>query len=287
MVKKIYISSDKRVSGDESDFQWQMPFSERLAQETEVIIDGVSITNVFYTVDSHNCNLYWGERNTSVTPNTRVGFKSVIPSGNYTPQTLGVAIQTLMNARSQAFGYKNVYSIVYSDFTNTYTFTKTNNTTSPSPLVVDFTFWSNAELKQQSAAWAASSVDPIAGFHPSSAYKLIGLPRDGTRTDATTHALPNAVNLIPHQCLYLHSSNMGDIGSSPGPGGEHTILRRIPVTAGFGEVIHSEVSNAADTINMAGFQLSNLHFRLADEDARTVNLRGVGFSFSFLVIDRD
>ena len=40
MVKKIYISSDKRVSGDESDFQWQMPFSERLAQETEVIIDG-------------------------------------------------------------------------------------------------------------------------------------------------------------------------------------------------------------------------------------------------------
>ncbi len=113
MVKKIYISSDKRVSGDESDFQWQMPFSERLAQETEVLIDGVSITNVFYTVDSHNCNLYWGERSTSVTPNTRLGFKSVIPSGNYTPQTLGVAIQTLMNARSQASGDKKLYSLQY------------------------------------------------------------------------------------------------------------------------------------------------------------------------------
>ena len=95
------------------------------------------------------------------------------------------------------------------------------------------------------------------------------------------------MNLIPHQCLYLHSNNMGKIGDSIGPGGEQTIIRRIPITARFGDVINDSFSNAADTIDMAGFQLSNLHFRLCDEEARTVNLRGVGFSFSFLVIDRE
>ena len=287
MVKKIYISSDKRVSGSEADFNWQLPFSERVPQETEVLLDAISIPNVFYTVDSHNANFFWGERNTTANPNTRVNFKDVLAHGNYTPQSLGAAIQTKMNARSQAFGYKNVYTVQYSDLTNTFTITKTNNTTTPTPLVADFTFWSLAELKQQSAAWAASSVDTYNASDPASAYKLIGLSRDGTRIDATTHALPNAVNLIPHQALYLHSSNMGTIGDSIGPGGEQTILRRIPVTAGFGEVIHSELANAADSINLAGFQMSNLHFRLCDEEARTVNLRGVGFSFSFLVIDRD
>ena len=286
MVKKIYISSDKRVSGTESDFQWQMPFSERVPQETEVLLDAVSIANVFYTVDSHNCNLYWGERNTTAQPNTRVNFKDVLTHGNYTPQSLGAAIQTKMNARSQAVGYKNVYSVQYSDLTNSYTFTRTNNTSAPS-IVADFTFWSLADLKQQPAVWAASSVDTFNASDPASAYKLIGLPRAITRTDAATHTLPNAVNLIPHQALYLHSSNMGTIGNSIGPGGEQTILRRIPVTAGFGDIIHSELANAADSINMSGFQLSNLHFRLCDEEARTVNLRGVGFSFSFLVIDRD
>ena len=142
MVKKIYISSDKRASGDESDFNWQMPFSERVPQETEVMLDQISIPNVFYTVDAHNCNLFWGERNTTANPDTRVNFKEVLTHGNYTPQSLGAAIQTKMNARSQAFGYKNVYSVQYSDLANTLTFTKTNNTTTPTPVVADFTFWS-------------------------------------------------------------------------------------------------------------------------------------------------
>ena len=133
--------------------------------------------------------------------------------------------------------------------------------------MADFTFWSLAELKQQVAAWAASSVDTYDALHPASAYKLIGPPRDGTRTDATPHALPNTVNLIPHQCLCLHSSNLGTIGDSIGPGGEQTILRRIPVTAGFGEVINDTLANAADTTNVAGHRRSNLHFWLCDEEA--------------------
>ena len=61
MVKKIYISSDHRVAGSESDFQWQMPYSERIPQETVVLLDAISIANVFYTVGAHNCNLYWAE----------------------------------------------------------------------------------------------------------------------------------------------------------------------------------------------------------------------------------
>ena len=286
MVKKIYISSDKRISGTESDFNWQMPFSERIPQETEVIIDAISIPNVFYTIDSHNENLFWAERNTTAVPATRVGFIETLVHGNYTPQTLGAAIQTKMNARSLAFGHKNVYAVQYSDLTNTLAITRTNNTSVPA-VVADFTFWSIRELKQEAATWAASSVHAYDASDPRSAYKLIGLPRDSTRTDAATHALPNAVNLIPHQCLYLHSNNMGKIGDSIGPGGEQTIIRRIPITAGFGDIINDSFSNAADTIDMAGFQLSNLHFRLCDEEARTVNLRGVGFSFSFLIIDRD
>jgi hypothetical protein len=52
MVKKIYISSEERVAGTESDLQWQMPYSERIPQETVVLIDSVSVTNVFYTVGS-------------------------------------------------------------------------------------------------------------------------------------------------------------------------------------------------------------------------------------------
>lgn len=286
MVKKIYISSEHRISGDDADFSWQMPLSERIAQETEVLLDQISIPNVFRTVDSHNCNLFWGERNTTANPHTRVYFKEVLPHGNYTPQSLGAVIQAKLIAKSLAFGYKNVYSVVYSDITNSYTISKTNNTSNP-PVVADFTFWSNRELRLNPVTWAASSVDTYDVLHPASAYKLIGLPRDAPRTDATTHTLPNCVNLIPHQALYLHSNNMGKIGDAIGPDGSQTILARIPVTAGFGDVIHHSLSNAADTIDMSGYQLSNLHFRLCDEDSRTVNLRGAGFSFSFLVIERD
>jgi hypothetical protein len=287
MVKKIYISSEERVAGSESDFSWQMPYSERIPQETVVLLDAISITNVFYTVGSHNCNLYWAERHTTPNPDTRVGFKEELAHGNYTPQTLGAHIQTKMNARSQAFGYKNVYTVQYSDLTNKFTVTKTNNTTAPTPLVADFTFWSNSELKLEVAAWAASSVHAYNAMDPRSAYKLLGLPRNGARTDATTHALPNQVNLIPHTCLYLHSSNMGRIGDSCGPKGEQTIIARIPVTAGFGDIMTHASGNAADVIDMSGFQMSNLHFRLCDEEARTLDMHGVGFSFSFLILERE
>ena len=287
MVKRIYISSSARVSGDESDFRWQMPWSERVSQETVVLLDQIAITNVFYTVGAHNCNLYWGERNTTANPDTRVLFVEQLDHGNFTPQTLGAHIQTKMNARSLALGYKNVYSVQYLDNVNRFTITRTNNTTAPTPLVADFTFWSLRELKQQAATWAASSVHTYDAMDPRSAYKLIGLPRDATRTDATTHALPHQVNLIPHSCLYLHSNNMGKIRDSCGPNGEQTILRRIPVTAGFGSIIHHSADSAADTIDMAGFQLSSLHFRLCDEEARTVDLHGVAFSMSFLVIDKE
>ena len=286
MVKRIYISSEARISGDESDFQWQMPWSERIAQETEVLIDQVSITNVFYSVGAHNCNLYWGERNTSANPNTRALFVDLLDHGNYTPQTLGAHIQTKMNARSQAYGYKNVYSVQYFDTTNRFSVTKTNNTAAPS-VTADFTFWSLRELKQEKATWAASSVHAYDAMDPRSAYKLLGLPRDATRTDATTHAMPNQVNLIPHNCLYLHSNNMGKIGESCGPRGEQTIIRRIPVSVGFGSIISLSSESPADTIDMSGFQLSNLHFRLADEESRTVDLHGVGFSFSFLIPDKE
>ncbi len=287
MVKKIYIDSNKRASGDESDFLWQMPFSERIPKETECVIDAVSITNCFYTVGDHNKNLYWGERNTSANPDTRVNFIEELTVGNYTPQTLGVHIKDKMNARSQANGYKNVYTVTYNDVPNTFSITRTGNTANPA-VTADCAFWSNTELSAHTALWAASSTHAYNALDPRSAYKLLGLPRNSTRTDAISHTFPNQVNLIPHSCLYLHSSNMGQIGESIGPGGEQTIIRRIPVgNVPFGSVIQDSVMSPMDTINLSGHQLSNLHFRLTDEEARTVNLHGIGFSFSFLIIERD
>jgi hypothetical protein len=287
MVKKIYIDSNHRASGDESDFLWQMPYSERVPKETEVCIDQVTITNCFYTVGGHNKYLYWGERNTTANPDTRANFIETLTEGNYTPQTLGVHIKDKMNARSQANGYKNVYTVTYNDVQNTYSITKTGNTANP-VVTADFTFWSNKELGEQMAVWASSSTHAYNALSPRSAYKLLGLPRDSTRTDEVSHTFPNQVNLIPHSCLYLHSSNMGDIGSSIGPSGEQTIIRRIPVgNVPFGNVIQDSVFSPMDTINLSGHQLSNLHFRLTDEDAHTVDLHGIGFSFSFLIIERE
>ena len=94
------------------------------------------------------------------------------------------------------------------------------------------------------------------------------------------------VNLLHYSCVFLCSNSSGNPGTVVGPVGQDTIIRRIPITSGFGNLIYDAHSTAADYIDCSLTQLSEMHVRLTDERGRTLPLQGHGISLSSCFMEK-
>ena len=82
--------------------------------------------------------------------------------------------------------------------------------------------------------------------------------------------------------LYITSPELTSFGSSHGPRGESTIIRRISNSADFGYMIHDRGFYELDYFVGASPSIMTLSFRLQQQNGMTVNLHGAEWSFSLI-----
>ena len=115
-------------------------------------------------------------------------------------------------------------------------------------------------------------------------YDILGIHGGSVLTG--THTTPilglGHVNLQPFHTLFLHSE-LGLQGDSIGPDGQNSIIRRITLDQGYGNMIHDRYSMPFDYIKVAKRNIRQLHFRLTDVHGRQVSTyTGISFSIIFV-----
>ena len=92
------------------------------------------------------------------------------------------------------------------------------------------------------------------------------------------------VNLLPMENIYLTSDSLTN-GNQLAPYGVARVLKKIPTTAGFGNVIYDNeiLMNDANDVSMR--HLRRLHFKYVDSFGKTVDLHGADSSFSLTFVE--
>ena len=91
------------------------------------------------------------------------------------------------------------------------------------------------------------------------------------------------ISVVPYHTIFLHcDQGLGTGEDSIGPRGNSTILRSIPVTTSYGQMLHDLSLNPFDFTIMQRGQIGTFKFRLSDRFGHDVQL-DQNFSFSIIL----
>ena len=94
MSQKLYVDSRSRVSGSNEDFEFALPYSITIPEESAMIVDQVVIPNSFYTVEEGVSDVIYVEEHNFSNSRWR---RAKIPPGYYDVLSLCAGIETAMN----------------------------------------------------------------------------------------------------------------------------------------------------------------------------------------------
>jgi len=263
-------------------------------------IDDIHIPNTFYTITNNNKHIYieeiWIDQfGVNPTGNTLTRKRKIaLTEGYYDIQTvanqLAIALKTNSFFPGIAAGTDD-YNVIPEYATGKLVIwllgTATNNVK----------IWSRSYIKANKHLWV-ETVTPAGSYVPQvgtyaendDCYDAIGFDYDATAPVSVGVGLPAAgnrhVSVLPFHNLYLTcayglGSNEDCIGARGG-----NILRSIPVDVGFGNMIHDQLQNPFDFIQLEAGQLRSFSFALRDMFQRDVDLHH-HFSFSILLVEED
>jgi len=111
---------------------------------------------------------------------------------------------------------------------------------------------------------------------------------DGATQVVTNAVLPKLwtsgyVNLNPIRNLYLISNTLGTYNSMA-INGEWGILKKIPVSDDYNQVIYYQTVLGMDYLDCSNQPLSLIDFKLKDHNGNIVNLHGGHVSFSIIFV---
>ena len=278
---KVYVDSRNRISGTNEDFVWQLPESIDLP-ESLAYLDVVLCPNVFFTIrENYNQYIYFLE--SIVTSQggaaTIYACRAVIPPGQYNGITLADALQTAMRSVSNLttptdiqVNYDTIQAKLKLSTTALY---GTEISIYPEELLKDEVLGTGWNFVQ--ATWIVDVNNTLSGN------KACGFNGGNVITASTsTDALGDSVvDIQRHHVLYIHS-DLAAPGSSYGPKGETSIIRRVIVDAAQNALAIDRHTTAHDNIEVNARTLRSMSFRLADSFGQTVDLHGHHISFSVI-----
>ena len=95
------------------------------------------------------------------------------------------------------------------------------------------------------------------------------------------------LDLINTHNIYIHSPNLGFNYNTIGCKGENSIIKKVPVSSGFGYQILDTVVAPHDKIDVSRQNIKTLHFSLKNVFGNTINLHGSNVSFSLIFVTMD
>ena len=251
-IRRIYIDSRQRTSGSDSDFTYDLPRSIEVPDHTIAFVDSVLLPNVFTSLHENNNRLYVSEQ---VGP-TMTEHTYLLQEGNYTGQTLATLLAATLNGPTKTL--PTTYSVTFDENIGKLTITN---------LSPDFIIFAREALVGNH--WNGSA--PLTLQDVRDCNDVIGNMSGSTQTIASVHQMGGFIDLIPYKNLFLCSSTFGNLGQVLGPVGQGDIIRRVAVTAPFGNLIYDAHSTSADYIDCSLTQISQMRWRLTYERGRAVS----------------
>jgi len=269
ITRRVYIDSRNAASGNTQNFLYELPEDLVLPRDDcACYITDVSLPYAFHTIDTHNQHLYLYERASAAAP--AVARQITLTAQQYDVVTLAAELQTRLNTGKSVTG---VYSVALNSGRNTYTISLT--------LGNSFMLIPDEALLADQATWTAAN-GPALPKPLASIAGVLGLPVWGSFAWSATHETGHLDVRGGTHTLYLHSSTLGNYNTI-GPSFCKSVLLRIPVTVGFGDVIRMQHSGLVhDYIDCGGQTLRTLQFSLRDGFNRPVDLHGGNLSFTLL-----
>ena len=265
-IKKIYIdtrfmSSDSKSS---SDFKIDLPSNLDLPDDTVFYMDDICIPCSWYTIDDDRNNKFYFKCGSTV-------YVKIIPAGNYSTITFNAILVALLNSVQNTYTSDvdlplNIVSI------------KTSIDSSNYQQIVDgqtITYDQTFEILTDNQIGLLGYPKP---------YQSINNYLNNNVAKINTLASPydsGYVNLNPVRNLYITSGNLGYYNTMS-VSGERGIVKKVPVRAGYNEMIYDDAVLGIDYLNCSRQSLSRLEFQLKDIYGNYINLHGNHWSFSLI-----
>jgi len=255
-IKKIYIDSRCKSSGSKSDseFHIDLPTTFLMPEDTGFYIDDVCIPHTWYPIEKDVNN--WLLCRVS---NYAVPLELEIPEGNYSVKDLGLTLVSLMNAAVGEVFLESVY-----DF-------RTNAVTikpvAAHPLV-EFLIWTDKQLEIMGSPYVGKTINSI-------------LKNNIQKQFNNSPFVSGYVDMYPLRNIYMTSSGLGNFNTMTITGNRN-VIKKIPVSAGHGDIIFDQVVTGMDYLDCSHQTLSRISFKLMDIYGRVLDLNDNHISFSIV-----
>ena len=139
------------------------------------------------------------------------------------------------------------------------------------------------EILTDEQAGALISGGQLTGSFPLNSINTViknTMPKTVQTSDSFTSGF---VDLFPIRNLYLISNTLGT-NNSMSINGEWGILKKIPVNAGYNEIVYDQTVLGMDYLDCSNQTLSRIDFKIKDHNGNTVNLHENHVSFSIIFV---
>ena len=270
---KLFISSEFKRDGSFSNFSFQLPRPVDIGKQFRAMVDQIHIPHVFATITSNNRALYFEEDDDDLSEVRQ--RKVLLAEGQYTGDQLAAELQSKMQTGTFLTGA--TYSVTFDADQGKLSFRITGGFALVRLLPMEYLLANPAYFTGFLGEGVTDHDDcgSVIGLHGNARVGFV-------YTDLAPVTLGH-ISILSHHVLYLHcDQGLGTGEDSVGPRGNGTILRSIPVTSAYGQMLHDLSLNPHDYTLIHKGQLNVFRFRLADKFGRDIVL-DQPFSFSILL----
>ena len=264
-VRKIFVASAHRVSGESNSFQYQLDNDVECGtaeRQCHIAITGVSLPHSWYGVQENlNNRLYFRENGNS---NNGSDHIVEIESGNFSLAALANKISQKMNNAASAGAS---YAVTFSSTTNTISIVQSNG--------FGFRVYTDQELR------TTGMVDANPIENPKSINGILNPPAFTSYNATWTSHICSIARVTD---VYLRSSTLARGYSTISPQGRRDCLKKIPVTSDFGTVIHTDNSyEVADLHELQG-TIRSFDISITDVNGSLIKMGSLDWSFCISIV---
>ena len=263
-IKKVYIDTKFKTkdSKSNSNFKYELPNTMLMPENTVFYVNDVCIPHSWHTVESFNNKLY---------------FRVSSIGGAHYDHTLHLTEQVYNGATLATELQDKIHNEGY---TATVSYNASKQQISVSIQTFSFQFLTDSELISPSLnpAWNGYTYDKN---NLQSANGLIKNNENTSTIHDASNPLISYIDLQPIRNVYISSPNLGNF-NTVGPNGKSGILKKVPVTADFNQMIIDQLMTTNDFLDCSKQTLRTIEFSLTDVNGNEIPLHGSEVSFSII-----
>ena len=274
--KKVYIDS-RYCEGTASNFKYELPETLYCEPNTVFYVDDITLPVSFYAVEEGVNNKLYLYLYESSYPFRDHSYIITLAPGNYVAVDFVSEVQAKINQATNSL-YSNLFICTYTAKQNTITIALSS--TYP---FLSFVILTPLDLKTKLNNKFTLSYNTQ---KPDSCNDIISNNEGTFNEKEVLIPFVGLINLQSIRNIFLHSPNLGH-SSNVGPQYESTIIKKIPISANYKEVIYDQVLLFNDCNDVSGSTLKTLEFQFKDAHGNYINFHGCSVSFSIIFSKAD